>query len=301
MDYDAVVQYLIRGVYPAEATKKRKRALRKQSQRFAISNGRLVLKTDPSVSVARNEEQKTEILKIYHDQKGHFGGKKCYYAIRQMWFWDKMYKEIQEYVRSCTICQKINPCGFNITTELHPIRAKETFHQIEIDLIEMPLSSSCSKFVLTGVDIFSKFAFARALPDKSANSVVAALKDIFFMIGFPCILSHDQGKEFNNASVDKFLKQYEVKQKVSSAYHPQSQGLVKRFNQTLKRALLKQVGEDQSSWEMFLSETVYHYNTAVQESTKVAPYTVVFHRNAAKDNKQITKYGFSFHEKIREI
>ena len=65
---------------------------------------------------------------------------------------------------------------------------------------------------------------------------------------------------------------------VTSAYHPQSNGLTERFNQTLQTALTKVVNETQDDWDEHLSSVLFAYRTAQQKATKMSPFEVMFCR-----------------------
>ena len=67
---------------------------------------------------------------------------------------------------------------------------------------------------------------------------------------------------------------------ITSAYHPQSNGLDQRFNQMLQRQLLKYVDVDQSTWDLFLDAILFSYRVARQDSTKVSPFLLVYGRQA---------------------
>ena len=62
---------------------------------------------------------------------------------------------------------------------------------------------------------------------------------------------------------------------VSSAYHPQTNGLTERFNQTLQTALLKLVNNTQNDWDEHISSVLFAYRTAKQKATKLSPFEVM--------------------------
>jgi ammonia channel protein AmtB len=64
----------------------------------------------------------------------------------------------------------------------------------------------------------------------------------------------------------------------SSAYHPETNGLVARFNQTLQNMLAK-VCPDENDWDLYLDEVTFSYRSMNQKSTKTSPFQVMFGRN----------------------
>ena len=65
---------------------------------------------------------------------------------------------------------------------------------------------------------------------------------------------------------------------MTSAYHPKSNGLDERFNQTLQRQLLKYVGEKQNDWDLYLDAVLFSYRVSRQDSTKTSPFMLVYGR-----------------------
>ena len=64
----------------------------------------------------------------------------------------------------------------------------------------------------------------------------------------------------------------------NSAYHPQTNGLTERFNQTLQTALLKVVNETQTDWDEHLPAVLFVYRTSQQKATKLTPFEMMFCR-----------------------
>ena len=88
----------------------------------------------------------------------------------------------------------------------------------------------------------------------------------------------DQGREFINSINEHFFKLAGVKHIISSAYHPQTNGLVERFNQTLQRSLLKMVKDNATHWEKYLDSVLFAYRTSKQASTKYSPFFLLYGR-----------------------
>ena len=67
---------------------------------------------------------------------------------------------------------------------------------------------------------------------------------------------------------------------MTSAYHPQSNGLDERFNQTLKSQLQKLVNDRQDDWDDLLDNILFAYRTSRQDSTKCTPFLLMYGREA---------------------
>ena len=79
---------------------------------------------------------------------------------------------------------------------------------------------------------------------------------------------------------DELCQLMGVQCNITSAYHPQSNGLDERFNQTLQRQLLKFVGEERTDWDLYLDAILFSYWVSRQDSTKMSPFYLVYGRQA---------------------
>ena len=73
---------------------------------------------------------------------------------------------------------------------------------------------------------------------------------------------------------------------VTSAYHPQTNGLTERFNQTLQTALLKLVNDTQTDWDEHLPAVLFAYRTSQQKATRLTPLEVMFCRYVTNLNRK---------------
>ena len=106
------------------------------------------------------------------------------------------------------------------------------------------------------------------------------LTQICLLMGLSAVITSDQGREFHNALNKQLMDEFGIQHRLTTAYHPQANGLDERFNQTLVNTLSKFVQENRQVWDEKLGEVVYAYNTAVQESTKHTPFEAMFGRMA---------------------
>ena len=113
------------------------------------------------------------------------------------------------------------------------------------------------------------------------ESALTFLQSSLFCLrwGAPARLLSDQGREFVAKVNDAMCKQLGIKRSVTSAYHPQTNGLDERTNQTLKVRLSKLVNEKQDDWCEFLEDVAYSIRTQNQSTTKYTPFFLMFGRN----------------------
>jgi hypothetical protein len=81
--------------------------------------------------------------------------------------------------------------------------------------------------------------------------------------------------------VATLCKRWETKQVFASAYHPQTNGLVERFNKTLVETLAKLCMRQPRDWDELIPAALFAYHTAKQETTRQTPFRLLYGREAA--------------------
>ena len=202
----------------------------------------------------------------------------CSYLFR--FFWCGLYADVDKFVQCCVTCQKSDR-QLKKTGILHPIPIQPEFwSRVGVDLIG-PLEETAAgnKYILTCVDAFTKWPEAVALPDKSAKSVADALYRLFCRHGCCEVAINDQGREFVNQVSERLLECCGVDQRVSSAYHPQTNGLTERFNHCLVD-MLRKLADSVDCWDSSLDPALFAYRTSVHDSTGFTPYKLVYGKEA---------------------
>jgi hypothetical protein len=117
------------------------------------------------------------------------------------------------------------------------------------------------------------------LPDISATTVATALLQKVLLIYGPCKqLQTDLGKQFTAALLKEICNYFNINKSFSTAYRPQVQGLVERFNSTLLQSLSKLCNDRQSDWDRQLQLVLWAYSTTPHSSTGYSPYKLLFGR-----------------------
>ena len=183
---------------------------------------------------------------------------------------------MEVYVKSCNKCQKRNkPKGKN---ELHSIEAKEPFYMVGIDFVgPLPITEKGNKYIIVAMDYFTKWPEAKAVKEATAKEVSTfILEEIICRHGCPKRILSDRGSHFNNEMIKELMGKFKIKHGFSIPYHPKTNGLVERFNKTLKESLAK-LKEDEN-WDKMIAPTLFAYRSKIQESVKIEPFYLVYGR-----------------------
>ena len=192
------------------------------------------------------------LLNQYHDQPqaGHLGPDKTAAKIRQIGYWVGMLQDIDCYCKECIICQASKSSAPQ-KAPLINIPIGKPWEIVAVDILQVPLSSRNNQYLLVIQDYFTKWAEAIPLPNQTANRITSELIRVFSNYGLPDILHSDQGRNFESSILCQTLEAFGIKKTRTTAYHPQGDGMVERFNRSLLQ-LLRAYVERQTEWEQYL-------------------------------------------------
>ncbi|KAJ8042213.1 hypothetical protein HOLleu_13218 [Holothuria leucospilota] len=180
-----------------------------------------------------------EILSIAHEMPfaGHLGVNKTYHRILNHFYWPKLKSDVAKFCKTCHSCQMVGKPNQNIpAAPLKPIPAfEEPFSRVVIDCVgPLPKSRAGHQYILTIMCASTRFPEAIPLRNIKARTVLQALLKFFTLFGLPNEIQSDQGSNFMSTVFQQMLYELGIDQIKSSAYHPESQGALERFHQTLK-------------------------------------------------------------------
>ncbi len=123
-----------------------------------------------------------------------------------------------------------------------------------------------------------RYPEAVALRNISAKSVANALFSLVSRVGIPKEILTDQGTAFMSRTLRELYELLGIKSIRTSVYHPQTDGLVERFNRTLKTMIRKFVHEDAKNWDRWLEPLLFAVREVPQASTGFSPFELLFGR-----------------------
>ena len=153
------------------------------------------------------------------------------------------------------------------------------FDCLRVDIIQFPCSYGGNKYAIVFMDYLTKWPEVFPVPNQTAETIARALVEVISHHGVPAKLLSDRGASFLSDVLQEVYKLLGIKKVNTSAYHPQSDGLVERFNRTVTDMLAKTVDQSGRDWDK-ISYVVYAYRTSVQESTKESPFFLLYGRDA---------------------
>ena len=152
-------------------------------------------------------------------------------------------------------------------------------HQWQADLVDLAKLSSYNKgfkYLLTCIDVLSRYAWVVPLKDKTGKTLKDAFQVIFKSGRRPIRLQTDKGTEFTNRVFQKFLKEHDVH--FFTTYNEETKAsIVERFNRTLKTKMWKYFTHRETlTYVEGISEMVASYNHTVHRTIGIPPAEVTW-------------------------
>ena len=223
-----------------------------------------------------------EILRIAHSipLAGHLGQEKTRERIEPHFFWPGCYKEINNYCATCPECQLVTRKMKALRAPLKSVPIVDTpFRKVAMDLIgELPRSKAGYRFVLTLVDYATRYPEAVPLKNASAKEVANALISIFSRVGIPEELVSDQGANLIGKLMTQLYETLGIHKINVSVYHPEANGLVERFNGTLKSMLKKFITDNVKDWDKYIPYLLFAYREVPTSSLGYSPFELLYGR-----------------------
>ena len=108
--------------------------------------------------------------------------------------------------------------------------------------------------------------------------VAEALLEIFSRMGVPEEILSDMGTQFTSGLMREVSRLLSVRQITTTPYHPMTNGMVERFNGTLKQMLKRVCADRPRDWDRYINPVLFAYREVPQESVGFSPFELVFGR-----------------------
>ena len=218
------------------------------------------------------KRQEDMLNQEYYVKKNMVGRDKLYFSLKRQYGANApTQKAINDWLQQQKVHQ-IHKRQFQTKT-ITPIRNIKKPNQLwQMDLVDMGSKPDNGfKWIITAIDLFSKFAYARPMRNKERRTVVRAATDIF-QVAKPRVLQTDNGSEFISSEFQALLRAQGINHITGLAGRAQSQGSIERFHWTMKSVIGKLwSARSKKAWVADLQDIVNNYNKNVHLATGVPP------------------------------
>ena len=202
------------------------------------------------------------VLQLAHEVPiaGHLGKNKTAKRILRRFYWPTLYKDVEDFCRSCQVCQRFSKQKV-VKAPLIPLPVvTEPFRRVAMDIVgPLPRTKSDNRYILVMCDYATRYPEAIPVKAVDVEHIAEELVRIFTRVGIPEEILTDQGSNFTSQLQSEIYQLLHVHPIQTSPYHPQTDGLVERFNKTLKTMLRKVAAEDQQDWDKWLPCLLFAY------------------------------------------
>lgn len=223
-----------------------------------------------------------DVLRRAHDDpsSGHLGIEKTKARIKRKLYWPNMSIDIELWCKNCTVCQARRPPLRKARGGLGQYAVGIPMERVGIDLLgPLPQTKIGNKYILVVTDYFTRWVEAYPIPDIQTETITNVfIKEFITRYGIPRQVHTDRGTQFTSSLFKEICHIFRIDKTFTTAFHPQSDGLVERFNRTLEEMLSKVVSPDQKNWDDVLPLVLLAYRSSKHESTGFPPSFLMFGR-----------------------
>ena len=282
-----IIEFLETGVLPRDE-KVAKRLALTQSQYLLQDEILYHVEPDSTLRLIPPSKNREQLFKQAHG--GVFGGHlrdvKVHSELQRHYWWPGMRGDVSQWSRGCLVCATHNT-GRAVRPPLTPIPVAGPFDRIGVDVIQFPRSADGNQYAVVFMDYLTKWPEVFAVPDQTAATIARLLvEEVVSRHGVPAEVLSDRGSAFLSELMKEVGRLLGFHKANTSAYHPQTDGLVERFNRTLTAMLAKTAARGGRDWDHHLPYVLFAYRASLQESTKESPFFLLYGRDPRLPTEQ---------------
>lgn len=185
----------------------------------------------------------------------HFGVNKTLEKVKSNFHWYKMKEDIKIHIKGCSVCNRNKSLGKRQKAALQTYIAGYPMNRVALDVIgPLPKTKRGNRFILVIGDHFTRWMEAFTLPDQEAEQFAEKFVHEFISrFGTPLEIHTDQGRNFESIIFKEICKLFEIKKTRSTSYRPCSNGVIKKFNDTLEKMIQNFVNKNVNDWDVYIS------------------------------------------------
>ncbi len=188
-----------------------------------------------------------------------------------------MYTDTQQHCRNCPQCTVVTGAGRQAKPPLQPIPVERVFQIVGVDVMDLPKTERGNQHVVVFQDFLTKWPMVFPVPDQKAIRLAQLLaEEVVPTFGVPEALLSDQGTNLLSHLMVDVCELLGVNKLNTTAYHPQCDGMVERFNRTLKTMLRKHAAKFGHQWDTYLPGVLWAYRNTPHESTGENPSFLLY-------------------------
>jgi hypothetical protein len=226
--------------------------------------------------------EQSSILHSIHSSplSGHLGRFRTKAIVERDFWWPGLSTFVTSFVTGCAVCQQNKVRTHPVTPPLNPIKSTTTlpFKQLSVDLVtDLPLSSGHdSLMVVVDHGLTKGVILVPCSKTIDANGIAQLFFEfVFKRFGLHDMFISDRGPQFASAFARELAHILHYDVRLSTAYHPQTDGQTERANQEIETYLRIFCANNPYNWSKFLTSAEFVHNSVPHSSTKVSPFSLI--------------------------
>lgn len=206
---------------------------------YALKGGKVYRVTTSGLRWVAPETAKYQILRMVHDDLGHFGVDKTLEIVSRKYWFPHMKRFVTKYVRNCLNCLYFKSLSGKKPGFLHPIpKIPKPFHTVHVDHLGPFIKTKSNNcYILVIIDAFTKFILLYPVRDTTTTHVINAFKSMFKVFGVVARIISDQGKAFPSKKFSTFVTELGINHHLNAVALPRGNGQVERYTRVITESL----------------------------------------------------------------
>ena len=232
---------------------------------------------DNLIYIPHDDALHVELMKIHHDDPlaGHYGVAKTFELLSRNYYFPDMYEYVKKYISTCDLCSRGKTPRHQKHGELAPLLAPSGLWKgISCDLIvDLPESNGYDS-IFVFVDRLTKMSHFIPCNKTTTTPEFARmfLDHVIRLHDIPDSIVSDRGSIFTSQFWTALSKSLDLKKRLSTSFHPQTDGQTERMNQTVEQYLRIYCNYHQDNWSELLSLVEFSYNNAQHATIGCSPF-----------------------------
>ncbi|KAG2190801.1 hypothetical protein INT47_010410, partial [Mucor saturninus] len=258
----------------------------KNRAQFVVRSGKVFRKVKINETESKDVPflpfaRRADTIQNYHNGFGHSGFTTMVDLFKSRHWWPTMRTDIKEWLSTCPECQLNARKDGNHHDEMHPLKVPGAFQRWHLDFVgRLPTTQKGNRWLLVAVDYTTNWPIARAVPVASAEAVADFIhEEIVMRFGCPAEILTDRGANFTSKLVASYLARLKVTHRLTSAFHPRTNGKCERLNGTIKQMIRKYTNGAIHRWDMFIPAAIWACRIRTHATTGFSPFFLTYGRN----------------------
>ncbi|KAG0741236.1 hypothetical protein G6F22_005145 [Rhizopus arrhizus] len=282
---------------PSEISEAMKKRMEQNKEKFVVRNNKVYRKIKNGKKFVLVQfcpfSRRADLVEKFHAGFGHLGKTTVYDLLKKRWWWPDMSGDIQKWLSYCPQCQlAASPNKNKHHAPMVPLDIPPAFSRWHLDFIgELPTTKKGNRWLLTAVDYTTNWPIARALPEATAEAVADFIyEEIVMKFGCPAEIVTDRGANFLSKLVKSYCERLNTTHRMTSAFHPRSNGKCERLNGILKTMLRKYVHGAIHIWDQFVDTALFAARIRKHRSAGYSPFYLVYGREPVIPGDDLKPY-----------